>query len=117
MKKEYFIDVVPLTPLPRGAPQYLTYLATESPIIGQMVSVPLYKRTVPGVIIEIKTTTNIKYVKPIKSIITNEAIITSEQLMLAVRISSYYAAPLSLVVKTILPLKLSGVKKQPQIFI
>ena len=117
MKKEYFIDVVPLTPLPRGAPQYLTYLATESPIIGQMVSVPLHKRTVPGVIIEIKTTTNIKYVKPIKSIITNEAIITSEQLMLAVRISSYYAAPLSLVVKTILPLKLAGVKKQPQIFI
>lgn len=104
MKKEVkntIIDVIPLTRLPLSRQQSFSYLHSEKIPFGTLVSIPLFRRNVNGIVINNRSDFfrfgNIK-LRKINEIL-DEKFLTEKQLEIAEFISEYYICPLGIVLK------------------
>jgi primosomal protein N' (replication factor Y) (superfamily II helicase) len=79
---------------------------------GVCVEIPLRGRSVRGFVTEVKTSSPITKVQPIRRAISDGPVLTEELFSLAIWMSRYYIAPLGKTVKTLLP---AGVRKQTKL--
>jgi primosomal protein N' (replication factor Y) (superfamily II helicase) len=111
-KPKFILDIVPLTKIPLTRNQSFWYIAEEKLPIGTLVSIPLFRRNVEGVVVksrsDFKRFGNIQ-LKKIEKIIEKEFLITS-QLELAQFISDYYISPLGIVIKNFVPKRIKRIK-------
>ena len=120
----FIADIIPLTKIPLNRSQIYTYFYPQKISAGILVMVSLYRRNVPGLVINVqdleKRKIEIKQypyqLKKIEKIISSKQILTKKQLELAQWLSDYYRAPLSLIIKMIAPPILKQEKKiiQPE---
>jgi len=103
--KKYIIDVVPLTRISLSGSQSFSYLSSEKIDSGSLVSVPLFRRTVEGVVIgnqlDFPRIGNIKLKKVVEVIEKN--FLDEKQIALAKFISEYYFSSLGTVLKLFVP--------------
>ena len=99
--KKLIIDIVPLVKLPMSGNQSFSYLSEKELPVGTLVSVPLFRRTVEGVVLGVRKDFerlgNIK-LKKIEKVL-EESFLTGRQIELAGFISDYYLTPLGGVMK------------------
>ena len=78
---------------------------------GSLVKVPVRGQIAQGFVVELKMTSAHKKLRPIDSVILDQAPLTNDLFELALWMAKYYACPLGKVLKTMLP---SGVRKNTQ---
>lgn len=83
----------------------------EKIVKGSLVEVPLRGKLRRGLVIETKTSSQVKHAFPISRLIAQEPPLTAELFELALWMAKYYICPLGRVLKTILP---AGVRQQTQ---
>ncbi len=114
------IDVVPLTRIPLSRNQSFSYLADGKIPPGSLVSIPLFRRKVEGIVIgnrpDFERLGSIE-LKKISEII-ERGFLDQRQIKLAKFISDYYFSPLGIVMKSFVPkrvkartVKMSGLEK------
>ena len=113
-KKENIIDVVPLARIPLSRNQSFSYLSDEKLSAGTLVTVPLFRRKVSGIVTghrpDFERLGNIE-LKKIEAIVA-ENFLTDKQLELAGFISDYYLSPIGIVLKSFVPKLTKERKKQ-----
>ncbi len=111
--QKFIIDVIPVNRLPLNKQQFYSYLWDSEIPAGSLVSVPLFKRNVSGIVSRSRTDFhrlgNIK-LKKINSVV-EENFLTKNQIKLAEFISDYYFSPLGTVMKFFIP-KRTKLRKQ-----
>lgn len=111
--KEFIIDVVPLTRIPLTRNQSFSYLHAEKLSPGTLVSVPLFSRSIEGIVLKNRADFhrlgNIK-LKKINAVL-EENFLDEKQLQLAAFISEYYFAPLGIVLKSFVLKRVKSRKK------
>lgn len=104
-KEKFIIDVVPLTKIPLTSHQSFSYLSEENISKGTLVSIPLFRRSVEGIVLgtrqDFERLGNIE-LKKIEKIIA-ENFLFENQIELAKFISDYYISPLGVVMKNFVP--------------
>ncbi len=71
--------------------------------VGMRVEVPLQGRTAKGTILALKKTSSFSHLKSLQKILGDAPLVSQDLFTLATWISKYYSAPLSKVLKVILP--------------
>ena len=105
MKKDYIIDIIPLTRLPMNRQQHFSYLSRQKIPVRSLVSIPLFRRDLGGIVVNNRSdfsrmgNIRLKYVNKI----IEESFLTEKQLELAQFISDYYFCPLGIVLKFFIP--------------
>lgn len=104
-KPKIILDIVPLTWIPLTRNQSFSYLFSEKLSAGTLVSIPLFKRKISGIVLGAKPAFprlgNIE-LKKIDSII-EKTFLDERQIELARFISDYYLCPLGIVLKFFVP--------------
>jgi len=107
MKKlaKIIVDVVPIARLPLSGSQSFSYLSDLELPVGTLVSVPLFKRKVEGIVTgnrpDFARLGNIE-LKKVSSVIQND-LLDTKQIELAQFISNYYFSSLGVVLKSFVP--------------
>lgn len=70
---------------------------------GWLVEVPFGRQTVQGIITALKESSDVQETKPVNSVLEGDAVLTADQLQLAVWLSDYYLSPVSTFLFTMLP--------------
>jgi primosomal protein N' (replication factor Y) len=113
-EKNTIIDVIPLTRLPLSRQQSFSYLWKEKIPFGTLVSVPLFRRNVQGIVIgnrdDFFRFGNIK-LRKINQLL-DEKFLTEKQLKLAEFISDCCLCPLGIVLKFFVTKKTKSQKKK-----
>ncbi|HLN19128.1 MAG TPA: primosomal protein N' [Patescibacteria group bacterium] len=113
-ESKHIIDVVPLTRIPLTRNQSFFYLCSEKLEAGTLVSIPLFRRKVEGIVLgsksDFKRLGNIKP-KKIEKIIEKKYL-TAKQLELSQYISDHYIYPLGIVMKGFVPKRAKSRKSQ-----
>lgn len=107
----HIVEVVPISSLPKNAPQMLSYFCPSELPKGAIVEVPIARRKIKAVVIASapieEEKMNLKksafQIKNISKIISPEPLISNMQFRIALWISKNYFAPLSMAIKTVLP--------------
>jgi primosomal protein N' (replication factor Y) (superfamily II helicase) len=103
--EKFIVSVVPLTKIPLTRDQSFFYLSNSALPSGTLVSAPLFRRKIEGVILESKKDFprlgNIE-LKKIDKVI-EENFLNEKQLKLASLISDHYISPLGVVMKNFIP--------------
>ncbi len=104
-KQKFIIDIVPLTKIPLTSHQSFSYLSDAKISTGTLVSIPLFHRSVEGIVLgtrqDFERLGNIE-LKKIEKIIA-ENFLSDSQIELAKFISDYYVSPLGVVMKNFVP--------------
>jgi len=104
-KNQRIIDVVPLTKIPLTRDQFFYYLSEQEIPVGSLVSIPLFNRSVEGIVLnsryDFERLGNIQLKKINK--VLEENFLDKSQLELAKFISEYYVSPLGIVLKSFVP--------------
>ncbi|MFA6973711.1 MAG: primosomal protein N' [Parcubacteria group bacterium] len=107
MRKEVrnIIDIIPIARIPLSRNQSFSYLHDQKLLPGTLVTIPLFRRKVSGIVTghrpDFERLGNIE-LKKIESV-TEESFLTKNQLLLAQFISDYYLSPLGIVLKSFVP--------------
>jgi primosomal protein N' (replication factor Y) (superfamily II helicase) len=115
-KTKFILDIVPLTKIPLTRNQAFCYISDEILPAGTLVSIPLFRRNVEGIVVksrlDFKRFGNIE-LKKIDKIIEKE-FLTAPQLELAQFVSDYYISPLGVAIKNFVPkrVKARGIKHE-----
>lgn len=116
MPKGFIIDVVPIAHLPFARQQFFSYLWEKELPPGTLVDIPLFKRSVEGIVInsrsDFERLGNIK-LRKIDAII-EEHFLTPQQLDLARFVSEYYFSPLGVVLKFFIPKRMKERNKKQE---
>lgn len=112
--EKFIIDVVPLTKIPLTTHQSFSYLSDVKIPTGTLVLIPLFRRSVEGIVVGIRKDFerlgNIE-LKKINKIIS-ENFLDGKQLEIAKFISDYYLSPLGVVMKNFVPKRTKSRKYQ-----
>jgi len=99
------IDIIPLTRIPLSRGQSFSYLHSEKLTPGTLVSIPLFRRKVQGVVAgnrpDFERLGNIE-LKKVDEVV-EENFLDKKQIELAQFISDYYFSPLGIVLKSFVP--------------
>lgn len=113
--KNFIIDVIPITRIPLSRQQFFSYESSQKLPAGALVTIPLFHRTLNGVVInsrdDFDRLGNIQLKKVINVIEKN--FLTPEQLELAQFISDYYICPLGVALKFFVPKRVEVRNQQP----
>ncbi|MCX6765884.1 MAG: primosomal protein N' [Candidatus Moranbacteria bacterium] len=111
--KNFIIDIIPLTRIPLSRQQYFSYEFSRELPAGTLVTIPLFRRFVQGIVAvsrsDFHRLGNIR-LKKVEKIIEEKSL-TPEQLELAQFISDYYICPLGVVLKFFVPKRTKARKK------
>ncbi|MEI6587729.1 MAG: primosomal protein N' [Candidatus Moraniibacteriota bacterium] len=104
-KPQFILSITPLVRIPLGRDQFFYYLSDEKLPAGTLVSSPLFKKFVEGIVIESKD--NFPRIggmtlKKIEKVLELN-FLTKEQLRLARYISDYYIISMGVVLKSFVP--------------
>ncbi|HAT73437.1 MAG: Primosomal protein N' [Candidatus Moranbacteria bacterium GW2011_GWF2_36_839] len=114
-KQKFIIDIVPLTKIPMSSHQSFSYLSDAKISIGTLVSIPLFHRSVEGIVLgtrqDFERLGNIELKKIEKIIVEN--FLSDSQIELAKFISDYYISPLGVVMKNFVPKRAKIRNKKP----
>jgi primosomal protein N' (replication factor Y) len=114
--KGFIIDIVPIAHLPFAKQQFFSYLAEKELLAGTLVDIPLFKRSVEGIVLgsrsDFERLGNIQ-LKKINSVV-EENFLTKEQLELADFISEYYFCSLGTVLKFFIPKRMKERNKKQE---
>ena len=109
-QKKLIAEIIPAVKLPRGLTRAFSYVVPkkfEKKLkIGTIVEIPFRKKTILGIVLNIKKEKpqESKYkLKSIENLLDKSLNLSEEQIKLAEYISNYYYTPISLVIKTIIP--------------
>jgi primosomal protein N' (replication factor Y) (superfamily II helicase) len=112
-KPKFILDIVPLTKIPLTRNQSFCYISEEKLSAGVLVSIPLFRRNVEGIVVESRSDFK-RYggmeLKKVDKVIGKE-FLTPKQLKLAQFISDYYISPLGVVMKNFVPKRTKIIKK------
>jgi len=99
------IDAAPITRLPLSRSQSFFYLHNQKLAPGTLVSIPLFKRSVEGIVTGIRPNFERLGDIQLKNItkVLEENFLDQKQLVLAQFISDYYLSPLGVVLKSFIP--------------
>lgn len=108
--QKFIIDVAPIARLPLSRQQFFSYLSNRDLPAGTLVSAPLFRREIQGVVLDSRP--HIERVdgyelKNVSSILA-ENFLTEGQLLLAQRLSSHYLTSLGVVLKHFLPKRVTA---------
>jgi primosomal protein N' (replication factor Y) (superfamily II helicase) len=113
--QKFIIDVVPLTRITLSRQQFFSYEWNEKIPAGSLVLVPLFRRTLEGIVVNCRSDFerlgNIK-LKKINNIIEDN-FLTDNQLKLAQFISDYYIYSLGVVLKFFVPKRVKSRNPKP----
>jgi len=116
-KKDFIIDIVPLTRISLTNNQSFSYLSKIKIPIGSLVSIPFFHRNVEGVVLGVRSDFprlgNIE-LKKVGDVIEKN-FLTAQQLELAKFISDYYISPLGVVMKNFVPKRTVSRKQRSEI--
>ena len=116
-KKQFIINIAPITRISLENNQSFSYLYQEKLPEGTLVTIPLFKRKLLGIVLEskkdFKRMGNIK-LKSVSEVIEKN-FLTKKQLQLAIFISDYYISSLGTVLKFFVPKRMKARKKTPGI--
>lgn len=115
-KAKFIIEVVPLTRIPMSREPSFYYLFEKKIPVGSLVSIPLFKRQVQGIVIGHKddfARLGSIQLKKISKII-EEDFLPEKQLHLAYFMQDYYMSPLGINLKSFIP-KIVKEKKRKEI--
>lgn len=113
----FIIETVPLTKIPLQKSQILSYFSTHDLEVGSLVSAPLGRRQEKAIVVETHEIKEHKMeikeaeyeLKPLKKIISRQALVTQNQIRLVLWLGQYYfASPglfLKMMIKKVLPLR------------
>lgn len=111
-KQKFIIDIVPLTKIPLTSHQSFSYLSDVKISTGTLVSIPLFHRSVEGIVLgtrqDFERLGNIE-LKKVDKIIAENFLLDS-QIELAKFISDYYISPLGVVMKNFVPKRMKSRK-------
>ncbi|MDO9231808.1 MAG: primosomal protein N' [bacterium] len=111
-KQKFIIDIVPLTKIPMSSHQSFSYLSDVKISTGTLVSIPLFHRSVEGIVLgtrqDFERLGNIELKKVEKIIVEN--FLSDSQIELAKFISDYYISPLGVVMKNFVPKRMKSRK-------
>ncbi len=103
--EKFIIDVIPLTRISMARQQYFSYEWSQKLPPGTLVSIPLFRRILNGVVIKSRSDFhrlgNIKLKKISK--VLEENFLSEKQMELAEFISNYYLSPIGVVLKFFVP--------------
>jgi primosomal protein N' (replication factor Y) (superfamily II helicase) len=99
----HFARVIIPSPLSQPLVYAIPDTLREGVAIGMRVSIPLRKRTVTGVVLELLETTPLKQTKPILALLDDAPVVDTGLLFLIQWIAQYYMASLGEVLAAILP--------------
>ncbi len=107
----FVLEAIPLTKIPLGQPQILSYFSRVSLARGTLVQAPLSKAIVKAVVINSHRLENQKLkirkgsfaLKPIKAVIFENPVLTENQLKLAKYIAQNYVSSLGTALKLFVP--------------
>lgn len=113
-KIQFVLAITPLIKIPFDRDQFFYYLSDEKLPAGSLVSVPLFKKNVVGVVIENKNTSFPDKKIILKKIdkVLEKNFLTAKQLALANYISNYYFVSLGIVLKNFVPKRVSEKNKK-----
>lgn len=113
-KTQFIVSVTPLIKIPLSRDQFFYYLSAEKLPAGSLVSIPLFKKNVAGVVIENKNKYFSNKKITLKKIdkVLEENFLTAKQLALANHISHYYLVSLGIVLKNFVPKRVLGKNKK-----
>ncbi len=104
-EKGFIIDVIPLARLPLGRQQFFSYLSEKEIPTGSLVSVPLFRRSISGIVLQsrqdFERLGNFRLKKVLA--VERENFLTSNQLQLAEFISDYYFSSLGVTLRHFMP--------------
>lgn len=105
--KKFIIDVAPIARLPLHKQQYFSYLSSQELKPGTLVTIPLFRREVPGIVLSSKPEFEHFGGYELKNVyrVVQENYLTAEQLKLANQISEYYLTSLGVVFKHFMPMR------------
>ena len=108
----FVLKIAPLVAIPKNQSQILTYIFKTTLPIGSLIEVPLRNRKVPAIVLgseslrkaklELKKQSDFS-VKPISRVIFDKPLLNPLQIKTAFWLSDFYAAPLGLVLRHVLP--------------
>ena len=107
----YIVDVIPLSLLPPNTPQILSYFSNENLFKGSAVEVPLHGRKIAAIVVASSPLESQKItlkktgfeLKKIYRILSAESVVSDFQFQIALWLSRFYASPLGLSLKAVLP--------------
>jgi primosomal protein N' (replication factor Y) len=104
-KTQFILRITPLVRVPLSRDQFFYYLADEKLPAGTLVSIPLFKKKVEGIVIESKNDFPRVGGMTLKKIekVLEKNFLTKEQLTIAKYISDYYIVSLGIVLKNFVP--------------
>ncbi|MCX6761875.1 MAG: primosomal protein N' [Candidatus Moranbacteria bacterium] len=102
---QFILSITPLVRILLSRDQFFYYLADEKLPVGTLVSIPLFRKTVEGIVIESKNDFPRVGGITLKKIekVLEPNFLTKEQLALAKYISDYYVISLGVVLKNFVP--------------
>ncbi len=100
-KNQFILSVVPLVRIPLSREQFFYYLANSQLPAGTLVSIPLFKKKIEGIVVESKNDFSRVGGMTLKKIdkVLEKKFLTENQLALAKYISDYYVVSLGIVMK------------------
>src|SRR3989344_1997470 len=107
----YVVEVIPLTNLPIGVPQVLSYFFDQYLQKGSVVEINVANRKVNAIVISAVPLEQRKILlkksgfelKKIGKVVEAEVMVSDVQLKIAGWLAHYYQAPLGMCLKTVLP--------------
>jgi len=114
-QNQFILSVTPLVRIPMNRDQFFYYLSDEKLPAGTLVSIPLFKKTVEGIVIESKNDffrVGGMTLKKIEKVL-EENFLTKVQLALAKYISDYYIISLGVVLKNFVPKRTKSMSNKP----
>lgn len=108
--KKFIIDVAPIARLPLHKQQFFSYLHETQIEPGSLVSIPLFRREVPGITLGVRPDFEHFGGYELKKVyrVYQEKFLTAEQLKLANKISEYYLTSLGVVLKHFIPMRVKA---------
>jgi primosomal protein N' (replication factor Y) len=109
-KNQFILSITPLIRIPLVRDQFFFYLADEKLPTGTLVSIPLFKKKVEGIVIESKNDFSRIGGMTLKKIekVLEKNFLTKDQLTLAKYISDYYIISLGVVLKNFVPKRIDS---------
>lgn len=104
-KQKFLVSVTPLVKIPLSREQFFYYLSDDPIPPGSLVSVPLARKNIEGIVLESKadfSRAGGMTLKKVTSVLA-EDFLTAQQLELARFISDYYVVSLGIVLKGFIP--------------
>lgn len=112
--KKFIIDVAPIARLPLHKQQFFSYLSNQQLKPGTLVTIPLFRREVPGIVMGSRPDFEHFGGYELKNVyrVVQEDYLTAQQLKLANQISDYYLTSLGVVLKHFMPMRVKARNKE-----